>query len=107
MKKISVLILLFLSLVGCGTTVSLTGGSDGVISFGLKESKCNQLPYIYSGIVYDFCVLNGEPNYVSLGPAAFALIGADFILSGAADTLVLPYTIGMQSSKKYILVSKR
>lgn len=66
----------------------------------LKESRsyCENIPRIYSGVIYGFCTLNAEPapekslNDRALSDHennAFPIIAIEFIGSGVLDTLVL------------------
>lgn len=90
---------LSLTLVGCGTVTTVLR-DDAVVSADLKKQKtyCQSIPRVYSGVSYDFCVLNGQPN--SKGVVAISdvpWVYFDFLASGVFDTLVLPYTIYRQS----------
>jgi uncharacterized protein YceK len=94
------LALIALSLTGCGTINTVVRG-DQVTARNLHESRthCASLPRVYSGAVYNFCLLNGEPNYSTQAPGSpagipFAVV--DIALSGVLDTLALPYTIYRQ-----------
>ncbi|OAI88558.1 YceK/YidQ family lipoprotein [Pseudomonas putida] len=94
-------ILLALSLPGCGTFNTVVRG-DQVTAKNLREWRtyCASLPRVYSGAVYNFCILNGEPNYSTDAPgspAAIPFTMVDIALSGVLDTLALPYTIYRQS----------
>ena len=97
----------FMSLAGCGT-VNTVFRPDAVASQNLKDSRshCENVPRIYSGVVYGFCTLNGEPqpekslSNISLSDHAGSLlpvVALEFVASGVLDTLVLPYTIYRQS----------
>lgn len=91
-----------LLLVGCGT-FSTVFRPDAVASQNLKElrSNCESVPRIYSGVIYGFCSLNGEPNgNRSMDDRALndiPSVAVDFLASGLLDTLVLPYTIYRQN----------
>ncbi|AHC33122.1 MULTISPECIES: YceK/YidQ family lipoprotein [unclassified Pseudomonas] len=95
------------ALAGCGT-INTVFRPDVVTSQNLKDSRshCENVPRIYSGVMYGFCTLNGEPkpeknlNDISLidhGPGAVPVIAIEFVASGVLDTLLLPYTIYRQS----------
>ena len=97
-----------LSLAGCGT-INTVFRPDAVASQNLKDSRshCENVPRIYSGVIYNFCKLNGEPapdkslKDISLGDhagMALPFVAFDAVASGVLDTLVLPYTIYRQSS---------
>ena len=91
-----------LSTTACGT-LDTVFREDAVASQRLKSlrSHCESVPRIYSGVVYDFCSLNGEPNSKKsldeqqIGPLPW--IAVDLVLSGVLDTLVLPYTVYRQN----------
>ncbi|MEE3924454.1 YceK/YidQ family lipoprotein [Pseudomonas viridiflava] len=56
----------------------------------------------------DFCAINGEPRAFrgrEVRPSV-SLILADMVLSGVADTLVLPYTIYLQSERGSVAASR-
>ena len=94
------LVTLALALSGCGTVNTVIRGDD-VTAKNLKEwrTHCASLPRVYSGAVYNFCILNGEPNPTTDAPGAPAAVPfqiIDIALSGVLDTLVLPYTVYRQ-----------
>ncbi|WP_339667844.1 YceK/YidQ family lipoprotein [Dasania marina] len=97
--KLIISILLFSVLCGCGTLNTLSN-SDEQIAINLKKQKtnCESIPRAYSGVSYDFCKLNSNPNTIYndwfLG---FYLV--DGVVSVVADTIVLPYTIFQQVDK--------
>lgn len=98
--KLSLLILLEISVSGCGT-INTTFRDDMVASNKLAnwQSHCDSVPRVYSGAAFDYCTLNAAPRR-SIGfdgyPAA-PLIVLDMGLSGIADTFLLPYTIYLQN----------
>jgi uncharacterized protein YceK len=100
-NKIAVLICVqLLTLVGCGT-INTVFRDDSVASHNLKKAQtyCESIPRIYSGVAYNFCVLNGPSNIH--GPLATGLVPLmffDFVASGVFDTVVLPYTVYRQST---------
>lgn len=85
-------------LLGCGTVNTVIKG-DSVTRRNLNQVKspCETIPRIYSGVSYDICVLRGKPSrtalWMGLGPELMLI---DVALSGALDTLALPYTIYAQ-----------
>ena len=109
---------ILLNLSGCGSLMTLVD-FDGEVSAGLKTTHCNQIPYIYSGVVYDFCYLDGEPSKntansqeegAGIGSAGHAVTSPgvliDFVISGVVDTIALPYTIYRHSRGDYIRIRK-
>ncbi|MCU1782701.1 YceK/YidQ family lipoprotein [Pseudomonas sp. 13B_2.1_Bac1] len=96
-----------LALAGCGT-INTVFRPDAVASQNLKDSRshCESVPRIYSGVIYGFCSLNGEPkpekslkdqSVSGAAGNAFPVFAIDFVASGVLDTLVLPYTIYRQN----------
>ncbi len=92
--------------ISCGSLSTLPRSDQAIKSSLVKRNtKCAYIPYVYSGVAYDFCVLNAEWNGTSEpangaqtgnGDAAF-FVAFDVVLSGVIDTLALPYTVPMQS----------
>lgn len=87
-----------LLLSGCGSII--TGlRHDSVTTDYLSKGKsyCGAVPRVYSGVMFDFCVLNAQPadehNYSTSPPIAVVF---DLALSGIVDTVVLPYTLVRQ-----------
>jgi uncharacterized protein YceK len=83
-----------LALGGCGTVATVLQ-DDADAAHGLRKQKtyCQSIPRIYSGLAYDFCVLNAPPDPTGI-LVPLALV--DLALSCALDTVVLPYTIYRQ-----------
>lgn len=95
--KMTVLLSTFsLALSGCGTAVTvLQDDEDTARSLRKQKTYCQSIPRIYSGLAYDFCVLNAPPD-----PTGFLVpfVLLDFTLSGVLDTVALPYTIYRQAT---------
>ncbi|AQT92171.1 hypothetical protein AOA57_14090 [Pseudomonas sp. 2588-5] len=92
---------------GCGT-INTVFRPDVVTSQNLKDSRshCESVPRIYSGMIYGFCTLNGEPRagkslkdqtLTDHAGNALPIVAIEFVASGVLDTLVLPYTIYRQN----------
>lgn len=93
-KTVVLFIACSLALSGCGTAVTvLQNDEDAARSLRKQKTYCQSIPRIYSGLAYDFCVLNAPPD-----PTGFLvpLVLLDLALSGALDTVSLPYTIYRQ-----------
>lgn len=86
---------LSLVLAGCGT-VSTVLQDDAAAAQGLRKQKtyCQSIPRVYSGLAYDFCVLNAPPDPTGI---LVPLVLLDLALSGVLDTAALPYTLYRQS----------
>jgi len=77
-------------LSGCGTIVTLTNEKGAADALASWHSHCQTIPRAYSGVAYQFCTLNG-PERVSGQSAASGAV-YDLVLSGIADTVLIPYT---------------
>lgn len=107
--KILIAAILIISCTACSTfkTVAPDRGRVDITSQGY-DSNCNKIPRIYSGVSYNVCLLNSEPNSNSIG--GFGLMGVplifiDTVCSAVADTVILPYTIYTQVSDGSIKVN--
>ncbi|WP_223513050.1 YceK/YidQ family lipoprotein [Pseudomonas sp. GL-B-19] len=106
--KTQAMLLAALLLAGCGTIQTVVRG-DEVAAESLKEQKsyCGAVPRIYSGVSYDFCSLNA-PLKKGLDAQdhtdAPAVVLIDVVMSGALDTLLLPYTIYRQQADGSIVI---
>lgn len=84
-----------LALSGCGTALTVLQDDEDAAR-GLRKQKtyCQSIPRIYSGLAYDFCILNAPPD-----PTGFLVpfVLLDLTLSGVMDTVSLPYTIYRQA----------
>ena len=82
-------------LLGCGTVNTVVRG-DSAVKYNLKQAgtSCEAIPRVYSGVAYDICILRGKPSRTALWFGSVPeLIFIDLALSGALDTVALPYTI--------------
>ncbi|MGV8886856.1 MAG: YceK/YidQ family lipoprotein [Pseudomonas sp.] len=95
--KMTVLLSTFaLVLSGCGTAVTvLQDDEDAARSLRKQKTYCQSIPRIYSGLAFDFCVLNAAPDPTGI-LLPFVLL--DLTLSGVLDTVALPYTIYRQAT---------
>eukprot|EP01133_Synstelium_polycarpum_P000799 gene799-913_t len=90
------------STTGCGT-INTVFRPDAVASQNLKESRsyCENVPRIYSGVIYGFCTLNGAPDttkeHTRDASGSLPIFAAELVASGLLDTLVLPYTVYRQN----------
>jgi uncharacterized protein YceK len=100
MKKIILLIIIFIMIQGCATIRTLNPASNHVeIAHKKYKSYCKKIPRIYSGSFSLLCKLYGEPNYEESASAAkdnFTTIFIDGLFSFGLDTAVLPYTVTRQ-----------
>ena len=80
---------------GCGTALTvLQDDEDAARSLRKQKTYCQSIPRIYSGLAHDFCLLNAPPDPTGI-LVPFVLL--DLTLSGALDTVALPYTIYRQA----------
>jgi uncharacterized protein YceK len=102
-------VLLALSTFSCATIKTIDPPKNHIdISHYGKQSYCEEIPRIYSGISYNICLLYGEPSKrinvgSSLNNIPFVFI--DTVFSAVSDTVILPYTIVMQTEKGSIKVN--
>ncbi|WP_150782409.1 YceK/YidQ family lipoprotein [Pseudomonas fluorescens] len=84
------------ALTGCGTALTVfQEDEDAARSLRKQKTYCQSIPRIYSGLAYDFCVLNAPPDPTGI-LVPFVLL--DLALSGVLDTASLPYTIYRQAA---------
>ncbi|MBC3778241.1 MULTISPECIES: YceK/YidQ family lipoprotein [Pseudomonas] len=99
MLKTAALLCMALTISGCGT-ISSVFQEDSIAGEDLKkrQTHCDSISRIYSGIGYDFCTLHAPelPQKGFAGRPAAPLVLLDLAVSGLADTLVLPYTAYQQ-----------
>ncbi|MDN3221102.1 YceK/YidQ family lipoprotein [Pseudomonas nunensis] len=104
-----VMMLAALVLAGCGTVQTVVR-SDEAAAKSLKErnSYCGAVPRVYSGVTYDFCYLNAplESGIDAQQHTAIPIVVlVDAVVSGVADTLLLPYTVYRQQADGSIIVN--
>ena len=96
--RISMVTMCAIIISGCGT-LKTNFNTDADIRNGLVRyhSNCTEMARVYSGLLYDLCLLNGTPNdpvkQIYLGYYYF-----DTIPSVVLDTAFLPYTLYQQYS---------
>ncbi len=102
--------MLTLVVTGCGT-INTVFRDDSVTSRNLAKSSsyCGTVPRVYSGVMYDFCILHAPPadsdNYGTVQNVYWPVI--DSIASAALDTLLLPYTIVRQNDEGSIEIAHK
>lgn len=107
---LSVLSVLFILCVSsCATIKTINPSKNHInISHYGKQSYCENIPRIYSGVSYNLCLLYGEPSKkVNIGSSLnnIPFVVIDTAFSAVSDTVVLPYTIVMQADKGSIKVN--
>jgi uncharacterized protein YceK len=103
LRKIS-LVTILIGATGCGTISSMQSQEDLRRDMRARKSHCSFLPHIYSGISYNFCILNAEqsnPKKPDLGMHALIL---DTALSAIVDTTLTPYTFYKQITRSNISI---
>tara|TARA_R110002072_G_scaffold298269_2_gene471963 strand:- start:10675 stop:11001 length:327 start_codon:yes stop_codon:yes gene_type:complete len=105
-KGIITLMSICIVMSGCGS-ISTIPESNSTIRSELvgKKTKCNWIPRLYSGVAYGFCRLHAKPTQFY---EAFTLdyYIFDIVISGAVDTLALPYTAYLQYKTGSIELNK-
>ncbi|MGF6091765.1 YceK/YidQ family lipoprotein [Pseudomonas sp. 18173] len=106
--KTTVMLLAALMLAGCGTIQTVVRSDEAAAkSLQKQKSYCGAVPRIYSGVTYDFCFLNApleEGRDAQVHGPAPAIVLIDVVISGALDTLLLPYTIYRQQADGSIVI---
>ena len=107
--KILIMTLVIISCTACSTfkTIAPSNGRVNISHHGY-DSKCNKIPRVYSGVAYNFCKLNSEPNisgYDGLAGFGVPIIFLDTVCSAVADTIALPYTVFTQVNNGNIKVN--
>lgn len=86
--------LLFASLLaGCSTIRTAGVGDDEVVRM---NTRCDEIPRVYSGVAYDICELSGTPNIDAGADGEADGRIAAFVLDAVADTVILPWTLYRQ-----------
>lgn len=108
MKELLVLLLPLLCF-SCATVKTINPINNHVqIEHRGKKSYCSEIPRLYSGFMYNLCLLNGEPSRVENIGSTFSNVPffvIDTAFSVAADTIVIPYTAVQQIDKGNIDVN--
>lgn len=113
MEKLYLVVILILTLSGCGT-FSTTFSSDFSTNYKLNKAKtyCDEVSRVYAGVRYDACLFHAEPptrnpDVLSARTGSgVPLVAVDLVLSCIADTVVLPYSIYEQVTKGNLKVKK-
>jgi len=106
MKVLKILVIT-LSLPGCGTMATLTS-SDEEVAMKLRkyETRCESTSRLYGGVSYNICQLHAKPKKTTVdGALAYYLF--DTAASAIADTVILPYTIHQQLTKGNLTVAPK
>ena len=105
-------IICLLSLLCCASCATIKTldpiGNHVNISHKGKKSFCDEIPRMYSGSAYNFCLMYGEPSKRpnvgdSINGVPFVFV--DNVFSLVSDTIVLPYTVVSQIKKGPIKVN--
>ena len=102
--KYGLIAVVYFLMAGCSTVYTLNNAEEGVV---MKGSYCNDINYVFSGVGYNWCKLNGTPNSnpdPKSSEGDFHYVGIDSLFSFVSDVLVLPYTIYKQVSAEPIKV---
>ena len=95
----SLLFSAFLLLASCGTMTTLSKPDFEVRNdLHSRNSRCESVPRMYSGVAYDYCVVMSDPASQHNEKYTEQYL-ADFVGSVIADTVVLPYTVIQQLDK--------
>ncbi|WP_426141148.1 YceK/YidQ family lipoprotein [Pseudomonas sp. DWP3-1-2] len=108
--KVAGLFVLCLALSGCGSINTVVRGDD-VTSRELTREKsyCTTVPRVYSGVYYDFCLLNAPaPESEKTRQSGYNMPGLllDAAVCVVLDTVALPYTVYRQSRDGSIEITR-
>ncbi len=102
-------LLFLLFCCSCATVKTLDPPKNHInISHQGQKSYCEEIPRVYSGLSYNFCLMYGEPSKrVNIGSSINGIptVLIDTVFSAATDTIVLPYTLMTQAEKGSIKVN--
>ncbi|WP_297835192.1 YceK/YidQ family lipoprotein [Pseudomonas sp.] len=90
---------------GCGTIKTLTDEDGAADNLAKWKSDCGSIPRVYSGAAYQFCNLSGPVRSGSHWAAPPILL--DMVISGIADTILIPYTGYLQYQQGDIQVRRK
>lgn len=93
------------ALTGCGTVKTLNDEKGAADDLARWYSNCNTIPRVYSGAAYQFCNLNSPQRSGAHWSAP--TIALDLVVSGVADTFLLPYTGYQQYEQGDIKVRRK
>ena len=94
MKKIIIVLVILFSISACGTMRTVPEKAQLKLkhSSKLNANPCKKIPRIYSGVIFNGCLMFGPPNPYAPPHYAYFFL-ADTVGSLMADTVVLPFTI--------------
>jgi uncharacterized protein YceK len=94
MKKTIIVLVILFSISACGTMRTVPEKAQLKLkhSSKLNANTCKKIPRIYSGVIFNGCLILGPPNLYAPPSSAFFFF-ADTVGSLITDTIVLPYTI--------------
>ncbi|RON52618.1 YceK/YidQ family lipoprotein [Pseudomonas frederiksbergensis] len=108
--KIQAMMLTAMMLAGCGTVQTVVFSDESAVkSLKDRKSYCGAVPRIYSGMTFDFCYLNAplQSGYDDQTHSSVPfVVVADAVISGALDTLLLPYTVYRQQADGSIIINE-
>nr|WP_314578944.1 YceK/YidQ family lipoprotein [uncultured Pseudomonas sp.] len=93
------------ALSGCGTIKTLNDEKGAADDLASGHSNCHSIPRAYSGVAYNYCVLDGPEKY-GVHSSAEAIV-IDVLLSSVTDTVLLPYTLYQQGERGSIQVRRK
>lgn len=87
-------------LTGCGSFTTLTK-DDVDIAQALKQknTNCDSILRIYSGVNFDGCLFNANSDAATTSDTVLYFWLFDMAGSAVVDTVALPYTIFLQTKK--------
>lgn len=103
MLRLSIIITITWIITGCGTMHTTTFDEKSIaMNDDGTRSACSSIPRVYSGVAYNVCKM--RQGYTTRNFYQLPLHVVDLALSCGTDTVMLPYTIFMQSTQGSIIV---
>lgn len=86
-------------LASCGSFNTLTRDDNAIARSLIKQNThCTGITRVYSGVAYDFCILNSQQAGIVFEPLALFYV-VDALVCTVTDTLVLPYSLHQQRER--------
>jgi uncharacterized protein YceK len=103
--KAWIMVFYFAAISACGTIQTINDEKGAADNLAVGHSNCHSIPRTYSGLAYNYCVLDAPERYGAQRTVQMVLI--DALLSSVSDTFLLPYTVYQQNERGSIQVQRK